>query len=417
MTSFGPLSWQQAISLRRNFALRVGTSQLTSVVPIPEGTSTAWLHERLATIVHQEDALRITGLPQDGLGTVTYEDKIDLPISTMSVDSAAQLADLVSTMAQLRFTYEPGLLWKMVTVEHPDHTGRPTRTAVTAFDHHISDGASVVMFGERLLDRDETWSVVPPGGYQEWVQWQHRQFPMENTAGLETVAREFWRRYFDGGAPNLATVLPFSDPEAVYSGSEHNLFRDLTISSTEIRVAAARLKTTPFLLIIAGVAAAVGAFTGTEDLTMRYFSHGRTSRTIDMLGWFADNVPLRIRTTGMADPRQALRAANASRLELLEHEATPWGYIMEVCSETDFETPQILLNLIPVDESTLVEAQQAKDHVIESRRGSLYLNVYLPSKGIGVLRARFDPARFTVDGIDAFTQIVFAKLGDLVRPH
>jgi Condensation domain len=414
MTSRGPLSWQQAVNLRRNRQLGVGNAQLVAVLPWPVAVPVTRLRERLAAIVGREEALQITELPGDGYGAVTYDEEIDLPISTERADSVAHVDTLISGMQEPRFTYDDhSPLWKVAVVEHPDRAGKPARTVCVALDHHLVDGRSTRLLRAELVGRASDRWATRRGGYRGWVTSQRERFPMEDPTGVPTPAREFWRRYFDGGAPNHAVIPPFCDPVTPLSGLEHIMRRDQTVPAAALKAAAGRHRCTAFLLFAASVAAAVSHYTTVDDLTLRYFAHGRTPHFLATLGWFADHVPLRIRGTGLDDPHRALRAAIASRSELLPHEATPWGYIMAVCSQTDAERPQIAINFGRIDAASPLSGPQ--DTTIASSRGYLDLSLAVPPSGNCILQCRFDPKRFSQDGVEAFVKVILERLRQLIQ--
>jgi len=417
MNSLGPLSWQQATCLRRNRLLGLKTGRLVTVVPVPADEPLAALRDRLSAMVAREEALRVVRLPADVDGSVTYADAIDVPISTLRADSAADLAQLFTELGQPQpegAAGPGGPLWRVVAVEHPDHSGRRTRSIWAALHHLIADPFSLLLFRDELAGRGNAVRTSRRGGYREWIEWQRRTFPMDNGTATPSAAREFWRRYFDGGSPNHAVTLPFCQPTAPVSGVERDLIHDLPVPSAALRAAAARLRSAPLLLVVASVAAAVGALTREADVTLRYVGHGRVDRYLETLGWFADDVPLRIRGPSLTDPHGALRAATLARQQIREYESTPWGYIMQACGQTDAETPQVVLSLIPADEVPN-PLPPARSTTLTGGRGDLHITVSAPRTRAGRVRFRFDPHRFAGDGVEGFARTVFARLTVLVE--
>jgi hypothetical protein len=430
LTSRGPLSWQQTLNLRRNRRLGVRTVNVGAVFPMPPGESIPGLHKRLADITAREDVLRITGFDVDDTeqGT-TYADKIDLPFSTVSGDSADEALALVADRLNHEFAYDAGPLWNLTVISHPDRVGRPTRTVCVAMDHHIADHHSMALLRDEIAGVDDEMLSPFRGAYREWVTWQRGQFPMGRAAAVPSPAHDFWLRYFDGGAPNHATILPFCRPNAPVGGVEHITSRDLPATGDALRAAGAQLGATAFLIIVASIASAVGLCAAETDTTLRYVTHGRTHQNVGTLGWFCDNMPLRVRSTSLADPHHALDAAVASRLELMEFETTPWGYIMEVCSQTDTERPQVVLNVFEIDDQALpalprkprpeVQGDGATPAASNGGRGDLppdlNLMVLLPRESLCRLECRFDPSRFTPDGVEGFMDVVCDHLRRLVE--
>jgi hypothetical protein len=233
---------------------------------------------------------------------------------------------------------------------------------------------------------------------------------------VPTPARDFWRRYFEGSAPSHANALPFCDPGSRLTGLERHVNRELPLAAEELRAAARRLGTTPFLLFAGCVAAAVAQESGEDDVTLRYVAHGRFPPFLRTIGWFADNSGLRVRDPALADPQRAVRAATASRMELIEFETTPWGYVMDVCPGSVMEQPQVVLNFFPLDEDGPVETPPdvttggAEPEPGRDLPPDLGLNVEWPRTGTGLLQCRFDPERFATDGVEEFVRLIFRNL-------
>jgi len=408
---YGPLSWQQAMNLRRNSLLDVSTGQVTATVSLPADEPVERVQRRLAEMVRREEALRITHLPDGGHGPATYREPFDPPLETVRVDSMEEMASLIGEMSEPRFSYrddkDPRPLWQAVVFDYPDPSGGRARTAFAALDHCLADGRSGQLFRDELAG--DVVRTARRGGYREWIAWQHENFPMDGAA-KPTPARDFWRGYFDSSAPNRAAALPFCRPRAPMSGLEHHMYREVPVAGHEIAATAAARRVSPFMLFLACVASAVGTSTGETDLTVRYVAHGRIPRYLETLGWFSDYVPLRIRTADLADPDRALDAALRSRAQLGSHESTPWGYVMQSCGQTDAETPQVVLNFSTRSDRVTV----LPDTTVTSTRGFLYLEASIPRSGKGLLRCRFDPVRFAIDGVDAFVGAVFDPLKRLV---
>jgi Condensation domain/Sulfotransferase domain len=409
----GPLSWQVATNLRRNASLGIASTPVEATFTVPEELTNDRLRERLAEMARREDILRITELPEDGYGTIAYSDEIDLPFETRTVDSPEDLEAELTELREGSFPLRGGPLWRLVVVEHPDHAGRSTRTACAVFDHMITDGRSLHLFEEEVTRTGQGGvSTRRRGRYRDFVLWQLERFPLEDATEVDTPARTFWRRYLDGSAPTHATILPFCDPNAPLCGREYVMRRPVPISTEALQATARRLRTTPLLVLLAGVVSAIGSFTAVEDLTLRYMAHGRVPQFLQTLGWFSGNMPLRIRGANLGDPLGALRATMASRSEILDFEETPWGYIMEVCGATDSETPQVTVNFSPYPSDERWSSKPAEE-TIEGRRGFLNLAFASTTGGDTYVISRFDPDRFARDGVQSFVGVVLAHLREL----
>jgi Condensation domain len=411
MISQGPMSWQQAVNLRRDALLGIQTGNSGLLMTLPPDEPISAVYDRLVALVRDEDALRIVKLPLGGNGLVDYEDEIELPVFTERAEAAEQVTRRSAELRQARFASSGGPLWKLVIFEHPDEAGRPARTGCVILDHHIADGRSTVVFGDRIAGRAD--AAISRASYRDWVDWQLENFPMQDTAQTPRPARDFWRQYFAGSAPNRPTVLPGCDPTSTLCGLEHIMTRDLPTSTQELRGAAGTLRTTPFLLFAASVISTISSLTQEDDIAYRYVTHGRIPRFLDTIGWFSDNMPIRARGESLADPMAALSAVTSGRQEMLEFEMTPFGYILAACEEKETETPQVVINFIMYDNDRILYSGP-DDETIHGSRGTLNLTVGVPSRGTGWVECRFDPKRFTRDGVEDFLQITFEHLRRVV---
>lgn len=412
----GALSWQQAGRLRRDAERGERIPNVSTLVRLPAGMTPADLRRRLSEIVRREEVLRITDVPDGGDGYVSYSPAIEPPLRYEQADSAGQMTDITARLSRCPLARHGGPLWRATVIEHPDDSGQTMRTLCAAFDHLVTDGRSLQLFGDELTGADASRTGRQHGRYQDWVMWQRQRFPW-NAAGERTAAREFWRRHLDGTPADRDTELPFcSSPAAPLSGTVYTMHHDPPISARLVRLAARKLRATPFLLMVAGVAAAAGMDTRMDDLTLRITTSGRPAEYLDTHGWFSDCVPMRLRHTSLHDPWHALRAARSSWLEIFEYQTTPWDYVRAVSALPGHPAArpvQIGINFIPY-EAAAITVDDIADGTGAGDVAGLQMSIAPGRQAAYHLACQFDPARFMPPDVRAFLGLLDARLGQLV---
>ncbi|MFJ4620639.1 condensation domain-containing protein [Streptomyces sp. NPDC088812] len=411
-STHGELSWQQAGRLRRDVERNERVPNCRTSFVLPDDVTTDRLRSRLRTLVLREEALRITEIsPADG-GRAHYAPRVDLPVRHLAVGSAEELADVGTRMRHHLFDRADGPLWELAVIELPDAAGRPVRQVCAVFDHLISDARSTRLLRDELLGLGTDRLGAQYGRHSDWVAEQHRQFPFD-AAGVPTTAREFWLRYLDGTPPDRATVFPFCpDPDGPLSGYVHCIRRDLP-DIARLRAAAGRLKSSPFLLFLAGAVSAVGLVTGDDDVTVRVNTSGRAPGYLDTQGYFAENTPVRVRHPSLGEPRHALAATKSAWLRTLPYQPTPWDYILAVSGQADAKAiasrpAQVLVNFVPwtVPRESLALSERGFNSLV----GTFQLIVSVADDGTCHLECQYDPGRFDTGGVHGFLDVLAARL-------
>jgi hypothetical protein len=405
----GDLSWQQYGSLYRDARGCDRIPNAGALFALSDEVTLAQVRERLADLTRREDALRITEISD----SVCYADEVEPPVHAVQVGSVEELGTLTSQMINQRFVRQGGPLWRLAVIDHPDGAGRAVRSVCTVSDHLISDARS--QFVIRQAVRGE--SSAEAGRLRDWVARQRERFPMEPREA-STRARDFWLRYLDGTSPDRATLFPFRS-EGPPSGFVEVIQYELPTSITVLTAASRTLRTTPFSLILAAMAAAISAVTDENDITLQVKTTGRPPGYLDTLGCFADEVPIRIRDGSLAVPQKALRATTMAWAETLTFQTTPWDYILAACAPP--ETPpvvqrpgQVRVNFIPwtTERRWCFQTETGR---VPAIRQAFHLSVVVGVDGRCHLRCDFDPERYTAGGVDDFLQVMLDGVRALIR--
>lgn len=414
-TGRGALSWQQSGRLRRDSLRGERVPNPTTALSLHPAVTLEEVRKQAAELIDREDVLRIVEVSGGDGGYVEYADSLDPPIAQIQVSSREALQETIARMTFHRFPRAGGPLWDMALVEHPDPAGRPARTLCATFDHLISDGRSMHLFRSQIGSTRSN-PLGRRGTYPRWVTWQRDQFPED--AGVETAAASFWRGYLDGVRADTAPALPFcTSPAGPLTGSVRTLFMDLGATKAMLQSAAARLKVSPFILILATTAVTVARMAGVGDVSFRVNTTGRPAEFVNTLGWFASCIPVRIRDDDLSDPARALSASRSSWLRTLAFQATPWDYITAICGQDDSvltgRPPFMDVNFIP-EEVIEIPPSSGGEMTHAGELGTLQLNVGAVGEDRYLLGCQFDPGRFDTQGARAFLGSLVDALGQLV---
>lgn len=416
----GVLSWQQVRRLRRDLAHGALVSNSAVLFALPRGLKTEHLRDRLAELVSQEDALRITEFSYaDNDGYATYSPVLELPVYETTADTASELDAITARMLNRPFGHR-GPLWEMAVIEHPDESGRPARSACAVFEQLICDGRSLHLFRSELTGENVGAVGQQHGRFRDWAAWQRRQFPMADT-GAKTAAGQFWLRYLDGTPPDRGTMFPFFSPPAGPLGGYVQVIHDeLPVSMSTLRSCAGRLRSSPFLLFLASVASAIGLVAGLDDVTLKVNTSGRPPRFLDTIGCFADNAPIRIRSGSLSDPQHALTAATSAWLETIEFQSAPWDYIRAVCGPSYSEPaaanpPQLVINFMPWTVHRRWHSKRESRQYPGASLDTFELIMMPGGDGTCYLDCQFDPERLAPAGVDDFLKVLASVLTRLTQ--
>lgn len=411
----GPLSWQQAARLR-NERGHGRYNCIWNLFEIPDAVSDDEFRSRLAAMTDREDALRITNASLDDDCTV-YAPAAAAPLSVERCDSFDDMIALASAKAREQFHRDARPLWAVTVIEHPDGRGRRVRHACTVFDHLVADGRSM-----HLVQRELIGGETAGGGrgrYREWVSWQNREFPRSGSVS-GSLTRGFWLRHLDGTPADRATPLPFA--------TEHPAPRDLItvlnarapVSSDAVRRVTRRLRTSPFVLVLAAVASLVAAGTGESDLTMRVISSGRPPKFANTLGWFADSLPIRLRDPLLRDPQRTVTVAGAAWSDILRsHYVAPWGYVHDVCrpggsAAAEFDRRQLVINFFPHDLGGMF-SPDIPEKTAPGDIDGIHLLIWPRFDDCFGLRFLFNPDHFAIEGVRSFLHRLARQLTELTE--
>jgi amino acid adenylation domain-containing protein len=283
----------------------------------------------------RHDSLRTTfSLGTEGpLAWIAEELRVDFARIDLSALPAERREEVAQEIAQrealVGFDLELGPLvrWRLVD------TGEERHRLVVVLHHAIADGWSIGILIRDLaaLYREEAGGPPAelaelPLRYADFALWQR-----ERLAG-ELAAREiaYWRRTLEG-APALLP-LPVDRPRPAqqrFRGASLSRLLPATVAQAMAQCAAER-EVTPFMLLLAALAAHLARHSGEDDVVIGSPVAGRTHAELEpLVGLFLNTLALRLRTDGDPTFGALLARARSATLDAYAHQHLPFERLVE----------------------------------------------------------------------------------------
>jgi non-ribosomal peptide synthetase component F len=302
-------------------------------------------------------------------------------------------------------------LWQVSSIEHVlEWTVHPI----------VSDGwsSNVVMreIRQAYLAHSAGWTPdLPalPAQYADYTRWQEKFL-----ATGEQVS--FWRSYLDGyeGELALSTDFPRTDDRTREAGYVTRTW-DRAVAE-RLREFAAAQQATPFMLGHAATAVLMAKFGQQSDIVLGAVVAGRTvPGTENLVGLFANTLPLRY-TVDLADtPRDLLGSVTRSALQGLENQLLPFERI--VATSGVGRTPgvpplvQVLVTFdnFPLDLSALPGLSSTLTQVPPVTSQFDLLFRFVEDDGL-TLTVQYDATLFTADTVERLVEAMTAVLNYFV---
>jgi amino acid adenylation domain-containing protein len=316
--------------------LQPGLSQynVPAAVRLSGHLDVAALRGSLREIVRRHEVLRTTfELGAEGPVQVVHADSdIDLPLLDLSDFGPAQrneeLRRVVRDQARRPFDLSAGPLLRtcLVKLSEVEHV------AVVTLHHVISDAWSVGVLLRELLGlypalRVGLGSPLPPlpVQYGDYAAWQRHWLQGEV---LERQVAH-WRRRLSG-LPELELPTDRARP-AIQSGEGAVVsFEAPAEVLSGLRRLAQQEGSSLFMVVLAGVQAVLGKYSGQQDFAVGTPMAGRNRREVEgLVGFFVNTLVLRADLSGRPTFRDLVRRARQECVEAFAHQDVPFERLVE----------------------------------------------------------------------------------------
>jgi amino acid adenylation domain-containing protein len=203
--------------------------------------------------------------------------------------------------------------------------------------HHIAvDGWS---WDIMLRELDECYRAVlehrPPAltpaplQYADFAIWQHRTLD-EDVIGEQLT---YWVDRLRGSRPAIDLPVDHPRPPVQTHHGSRRFYRMEPEVARRLTSVSAELGITPFMVLVAGVAALLGLYTGDNDIVLGTPVAGRGEAELDgVMGLFINTLPLRIDLDGDPTFRELLGRARETVVGALSHQDIPFERLVEELS-------------------------------------------------------------------------------------
>lgn len=364
------------------FLHQLNPGQATYNIPIPVRLTgplnTAALHTALSYLVERHDSLRCRISSEDSVPfqAVTAAREIEMPIVDLSGlaerEREEALAAELESDAQAPFNIDTGLLLRARLVRLS-----PDEHVLSLVVHHIgADGYSVGVLMEDLgqafdaarRNREPRLPALPLS-YIDYAAWQRQLIAGE---AMEEHLRFWADKLRDAPILDLPTDRPRPAVPS-YRGAHlvYHFDRDLL---DRVRQIGRDNGSTLFATLLAGFAATLSRYSGSQDLVLGSVSSGRQRPELERLvGLFLNVVALRQDLSGDPSFADLVQRSMATVLEAWDHQQAPFDKVVErvvtqrdpsrnpifqvaldllSSSLIDFELPGLATEFIDVDQGT-----------------------------------------------------------------
>ena len=375
----------------------------------------------LAEVQRRHDVLRWRIVESDGhpAAVVDPPGAMPLPVTDLTElppgEREPALHAALDVEAATGIDLARGPLWRarLFRLDATDHV-----LAITVH-HAVFDGWSQAPLFDDLARAYRDATVLSPLAttFADYVAWRAGRDSRRAAADLR-----WWTRHL-ADAPRVVD-LPRDRPRprvATYRGATTHSTVD-TATTRSVTELAAELATTPSTVLLAAFGELLRRQTGHRDLVIGTPAADRRQLAFhDLVGFFVEIVPLRLRPDPAAGFADEVRACRDVVLDALAHPATPLDRIVDALAvERDpSRAPlvQILFNVYNFPEPRLRLPGLAAEPVRPSMPGSPFdLTVYVVRRedrfAVDVL---YNPDLFDADRVEALLAAYTELLGELTR--
>ncbi|UFQ15312.1 MULTISPECIES: non-ribosomal peptide synthetase [Streptomyces] len=277
-------------------------------------------HEQLRTVFREvaDEARQFTRPPGEP----------DFAVVDGTAPGTDAVADTLKAESERRFDLAEGPLFVTRLVR----LGAERHVLVLSLHHIVMDAASAAVLAR---DLSALYRAHLPGApaadlpalTHTYADHARRQLDSLGSAkAAEDLA--YWKKALHGELPVLA--LPTDRPRpAVMTSNGRALFRTLSPElSQRVRKFGRERRSTLFMTLLAGYAAALGRVTGQDDLVVGTPMSDRTPPYEDVVGFFVNTLALRLDLSGDPDFGTLLDRVRAVALDAYDHADVPFEAVV-----------------------------------------------------------------------------------------
>ncbi|SDL05970.1 amino acid adenylation domain-containing protein [Nonomuraea maritima] len=316
--------------------------------PVPPGCDAAEVTAALARVVGRHEILRTRLAARDGglVQVVEPEVPIDLPVT--DVRDEDELARVRAAEAAQAIALDRAPLWRARLIR----TGGEADHLFFTVHHVAFDAASVaILQNEFLAALEGRESGLPelPIQYGDFAGWQRGQWER----GKPADQLGYWRKQL-GELPGPLRLSPRAPDQDVSRHSGGDVGFELPEQTVRAcHELARKLRTTPFVVLLAGLKALLARLAGQADVVVGSPVGGRPLPELEpLIGNFVNTLLLRTDCAPEVSFGELVERARATVLDALDHDEVPYERLVEELRPDHAEGAgaplhQIVFNLLP----------------------------------------------------------------------
>jgi mycobactin peptide synthetase MbtE len=372
----------------------------------------AALENALAAVVRRHDVLRWRIARVAGAPHVTCDPPGDVTLPVVDVSTPDELRAALQACAATRFDLATGPVWRARLYR----LGPDEHVFAMAFHHAVFDGWSQAVLYAQLAAAYAGARLGPlPASYADYAVWRAARDRARSEEDLS-----WWVAHL-AGAPTVLE-LPADRPRPAaqtYRGEFATRSFPAGVDG-RVRRLAADLGATPATVLLAAFGEVLRRLTGGADHVVgAVVADRRLAAVADLVGFFVDIVPVRLRTDGTAGFAEHVRACRQELLDVLAHPNAALERIVRALAvPRDPSRPplvQVLFNVFNFAEPALDLPGIAAERMTAGLPGAPFdLTIYLVERGgVLALDAVYNPDLFAEGRIAALLDGYLELLGGL----
>ncbi|MEU4445427.1 amino acid adenylation domain-containing protein [Actinosynnema sp. NPDC050801] len=370
------------------------------------------LRSALRAVAERHDVLRWRIVAEAGVPAAVCDPPTDIPLPVVDVADAELPARLAGDAA-IPIDLATGPVWrvKLYRLGPDDHV------LGVVLHHAVADGWSQsVLYRDLAAAYSGAELSKLPVGYADYAVWRAERDERDGAADLA-----WWLEHL-AGAP---TVVDFPrdrprPPVQTYAGRSATTAFPPELDDA-VRTLAATRGATPSLVLLTAFGQVLRRLTGRTDNVVGVVVADRAESGFeDLVGFFVDIVPVRLRVDDDADFTAAVHACRAEFLGVTGHPAAPLERIVDGLGvprdPARSALVQVLFNVFNFAEPRLTLPDVRTEPVPVAMPGSPFdLTVYLVERdGRFALDVVFNPDLYDQDRIEVLLADYLRLLGELI---
>lgn len=280
------------------------------------------LEQSLQRIFQRHEPLRTRFAIVDGVPKAIVSDEVNVDLQTIEL-SHERVYEWAATEAVVPFDILQSPLYRLHLVK----LGPGEHALIFVTHHLVFDGPSAQIFLRELADLYGGSSQLPELaiGYSDYVEWQRKKDLQKEL--------DYWRENLKDAPAELAWPDQKAAPKAT---RVDQAFEQVVLPpdfTEQLKDACRREQVTPYVIFLTAYIACLHRWAGHADLVVTSPFAARTHAALEpLIGFFINNLVLRVRVPQDATYRSLLPVVRDAVLGAMAHQDVPFGKLLEAAS-------------------------------------------------------------------------------------